>query len=381
MRTRRSAAALLLALLVTALAGCGASSRPAARTAGSQTVWLCRPGLAGNPCASSLAATAVEPDGSRRAQPARPGPRARFDCFYVYPTVSDQKTPNANLRVEPPEVATAVEQASRFSQVCRVWAPMYRQQTVAGLLDITGYRRASNVAFKSLLAGWRDYLSRHNGGRPFILIGHSQGAAMLIRLIRSEIDSSPQLRKRLVSAIILGGNVQVPAGKSVGGSFQHVPACRAATQTGCVIAYSSFPPRGPPRPHLLRAGGNGRQPPLSGQAASTGQQVLCVNPAALGGGAGALEPYFTASVLPPPGKPVATKWVTYPRLYTASCKSAGGDTWLQVNDIGRPADKRPRVTEADGAAWGFHVADVNLALGNLVEDVRREEAAYTARGG
>ena len=50
-----------------------------------------------------------------------------------------------------------------------------------------------------------------------------------------------------------------------------------------------------------------------------------------------------------------------------------------MNDVGSAADKRPRLTEQDGAAWGFHVADVNLALGNLVEDVRRQEAAYRAR--
>ena len=372
---------MLIAGLGLVTAGCGSSTKPAAAPAKSQsarTVWLCKPTVPGDPCARDLAATVVNPNGSRRAQAARPAAGSRFDCFYVYPTVSSQKTANSNLKIEPAEVATAVEQASRFSQVCRVWAPMYRQQTVAGLLDITGYRRAANVAFKSLLAGWREYLSRNNDGRPFILIGHSQGAAMLIRLIRSEIDANPELRKRLVSAIVLGGNVQVPIGKSVGGSFQHVPACRAAGQTGCVIAYSSFPSR-PPALTLFGRPGTGVSV-LSGQTATSGQQVLCVNPAALGGGSGALEPYFTASVLPPPGKPVGTPWVTYPGLYTASCKSAGGDTWLQVNDIGLATDRRPRVTEADGAAWGFHVADVNLALGNLVEDVQQAEAAYRAGG-
>jgi hypothetical protein len=307
----------------------------------------------------------------------RPAASSRFDCFYVYPTVSYQKTANANLHVDQVEVDAAIEQASQFSRVCRVWAPMYRQQTVAGLLDITGYRQASDVAFKSLLAGWRDYLAHDNHGRPFVLIGHSQGAAMLIRLIRSEIDANPQLRKRLVSAIVLGGNVQVPVGKSVGGSFQRVPACTAATQTGCVIAYSSFPSR-PPQVTLFGRPGTGVSM-LSGQTATVGQQVLCVNPAALGGGTGALEPYFTRAVLGPPGTPVTTHWVTYPGLYTAACKSAGGDTWLQVNDIGGAADTRPRVTEQDGAIWGFHVADVNLALGNLIQDVRREEAAYRAQ--
>jgi len=362
-------------------AGCGSAARPAAvaaKTRSPRTVWLCRPGLAGDPCTRSIATTSVAADGSRRAVPSRVATSSPFDCFYVYPTVSNQSTTNSNLRVEPVEVATAVEQASQFSQVCRVWAPMYRQQTVAGLLDITGYKHASDVAFKSLLAGWRDFLSNDSHGRPFVLIGHSQGASMLIRLIRSQIDANPRLRRRLVSAIVLGGNVQVPTGKSVGGSFKHVPACRAPGQTGCVIAYSSFPSR-PPALTLFGRPGTGVSL-LSGQTATTGQ-VLCVNPAALGGGSGPLEPYFTRAVLGPPGKPVATHWVTYPGLYTAECESAGGDTWLQVNDIGRASDTRPRVTEQDGAMWGFHVADVNLALGNLVADVRRQEAAYRAGGG
>jgi hypothetical protein len=373
--TQRCLPVLIVVLGLTA-AGCGSGSKAGggpAVAAKSRTVWLCRPGASRDPCAGRLDTTLVAGDGSRRVRAVRTAADSRFDCFYVYPTVSTQKTTNANLKVEPSEVATAREQASRFSQVCRVWAPMYRQQTVAGLLDIGKYGHAINVAFKSLLAGWRDYLS-HSGGRPFVLIGHSQGASMLIRLIQTQIDTSPQLRKRLVSAIVLGGNVQVPMGKSVGGSFQHVPACRAAGQTGCVIAYSSFP--GPP-PAVTFFGRPGTGVSvLSGQTATRGQQVLCVNPAALAGGTGALEPSFTASVLPPPGKRVSTPWVTYPGLYTATCKSADGDTWLQVSDVGSATDKRPRLTEQDGAAWGFHVADVNLALGNLVEDVRQQESSF-----
>ena len=93
---------------------------------------------------------------------------------------------------------------------------------------------------------------------------------MLIRLIRSQIDANPALRKRLVSAIVLGGNVQVPAGKSVGGSFQHVPACTAASQTGCVIAYSSFPSQ-PPAFTLFGRPGTGVSL-LSGQTATSGRR-------------------------------------------------------------------------------------------------------------
>src|SRR5262249_33439727 len=149
-----------------------------------------------------------------------------FDCFYVYPTVSTEPTNNADLTVQPEEVAAAVAQASLFSQVCRIWAPMYRQPTLAPLLTGPAGNPARNtVAFQSLLAGWVDYLAHFNDGRPVIFLGHSQGAAMLIRLLSSRIDPEPSLRDRVVSAIIAGGNVVVPTGQLVGSTFHHLPLC------------------------------------------------------------------------------------------------------------------------------------------------------------
>jgi len=42
-----------------------------------------------------------------------------------------------------------VAQASRFSTVCRVWAPMYRQETLAGLLSggIAASEPAQTIAY------------------------------------------------------------------------------------------------------------------------------------------------------------------------------------------------------------------------------------------
>jgi hypothetical protein len=65
-----------------------------------------------------------------------------------------------------------------------------------------------------------------------------------------------------------------------------------------------------------------------------------------------------------------------PDLYSAACQSKGGATWLQVTDIAGPGDTRPVVSETLGPAWGYHVDDVGLALGNLVRDVAGEEAAW-----
>ena len=51
--------------------------------------------------------------------------------------------------------------------------------------------------------------------------------------------------------------------------------------------------------------------------------------------------------------------------------------WLQINDLN--TEGRPVVTERLGPLWGYHLDDINLALGNLVQDVATQEAAYNAR--
>ena len=143
---------LLVALVAVALAACTSSAksgtgssttttssptRPTATvpTTPDPQVWLCKPGLASNPCLSSLTATRVTADGKRTQEGTQPAADHSIDCFYVYPTVSNQPAPNANLKIDPAEIGVAIAQASRFSQVCNVYAPMYRQITVFGLLD------------------------------------------------------------------------------------------------------------------------------------------------------------------------------------------------------------------------------------------------------
>jgi hypothetical protein len=354
----------------------GASARPlhaASDDVASNTVWLCRPGRTPDPCAWNRAATAVVGRGATRAIPSRTSPNTRrFDCFYVYPTVSRESGTNADLDIQPAERAAAIVQASRFSQQCSVWAPMYRQVTVAGL----GHAgtTALAIAYTSLLSAWKDYLAHDNDGRPIVFIGHSQGSAILIKLLQTQVDPSPSLRRRMVSAILLGGNVQVPVGRLVGGTFRNIPACAAAAQTRCVIAYSSFGST-PPANSLFGRAGHGVSL-LSGQGAAGSQQVVCVNPVTFSRGVGSLQPYFLSATTPTTGVRVLTPWVTFPGLYTAQCRQSGGASWLQVTATPVASDPRPTVSASLGPQWGYHLDDVNLALGNLVTDVGRQEAAY-----
>ena len=374
----RTLVPVVLAMLVVSGSTVGLPARappPAPAPAPSGTVWLCRPGQADDPCTADLNTTEVTANGSTKVEDVAPAASTEFDCFYVYPTVSngvgEQRQPGRPCGRD----RAAVAQASRFSQVCRVWAPMYRQRTSTSEAQGLGSDPAADqVAYESLLSGWEDYLAHDNDGRPIIFIGHSQGAAMLIRLLHNEIDPIPALRARMVSAIILGGNVQVPMGKDVGGSFRHIPTCGSprADRMRDRLLDLRVPSAGV---GTLRPAGPGGQPAVgadhlvgpAGGVRQSGGLLVTV-------GAHSSRTSSSATSLVP-GVDVTTPWVTYPGLYTAQCKSRGGATWLQVSATAVKGDPRPTVSASLGPDWGYHLDDVNLALGNLV---RRgpQEAAY-----
>ncbi len=268
---------ILLAALIL-----GAWVAPSA--AGAKTVWLCRPGVSPDPCTPGLSTTVYSPslNALRVVRPAAVRHPA-LDCFYVYPTVSDQKTTFANLHIDPEERSIALYQAARYSQYCKVYAPMYRQLTLSqlGKKNINSARPLNDVR-----AAFAKYLRRYNHGRGFVLIGHSQGSFVLRALIAKDVDPKPALRKRMLSAILLGGNVLVKRGRGIGGDFKHVPACRSASQLGCVIAFSTYD-QVPPANSLF------------GRTTVKGDQVLCTNPAALAGGSAVLDPIFPSQPFDP----------------------------------------------------------------------------------
>jgi Protein of unknown function (DUF3089) len=382
MTHRRRVRSLAIVLCLGAGAGLFSASgvsagSPPARTQQAETVWLCRPGLPDNPCESDLTTTVIHGNGSQRVQAAAPAKKPPVDCFYVYPTVSAQPTLNANLNVDPELIAVAQNQASRFSQVCHVYAPVYPQLTIAAIGgNATPEARAT--AYAGVQSAWKEYLEKYNRGRGVIFIGHSQGTGMLLQLLKAEVDPNAKLRRRTVSALLLGFNVTVAKGQKVGGDFQHLPACESKKQTGCVVAYSMFAETPPPNALFGRVTG-----PRSGstQEPST-LQVLCTNPASLKGTA-MLRPYLRTSRFPGPIGAVAgdppsapTPWVAFPNLYTARCEQSNDLTWLQVTDVSGPTDPRPRTRGSLPPTWGLHLGDVNLALGNLVDLARTQAASY-----
>ncbi len=367
---------LVLACLVMSF-GLAALVAPAIANAG-DTVWICKPGQADDLCAGTIDGATMPPPGEE-AQPlgyTRPDD-APIDCFYLYPTQSDQAGPNSNLDKDPPIRRVVVQQARMFSSVCDVYAPMYRQVTNHG--DQTAYNSQVQTAYRSAKSGFRDYLKNYNDGRGFIMIGHSQGSAHTARLIDELVDTNARLRKRFVGAIAPGANISVPIGKPVGGLFDNVPACTEVGEYGCVVAFSTYNDVPGSFAAFSRLDFGYWIYPEPRPDASK-YEVICTNPARLDGGDGTLEPLVNFDYLfGVPAEETAAPWAGEPDYYKAGCKRENGAHWLNLSKVGLAGDARPDLGAAVASGSNYHVPEVNLAEGNLLTIAQLQTDSYEAR--
>jgi len=114
-----------------------AGTAPAKNDYADDKSWLCRPGRQ-DACAVDMSATVVSSDGRLTREAWTANPKAAVDCFYVYPTVSTDPTPNSDMNADPAELNVVRTQFARFGSQCRLFAPLYRQVTLAGLRSMLG---------------------------------------------------------------------------------------------------------------------------------------------------------------------------------------------------------------------------------------------------
>lgn len=337
--------------------------------------WLCCPDATG-PCDTDLSLTDVSRSGAIELPPP-PARKPLVDCFYVYPTVSRQPAGNSDGSLTDDERYVVQQQFARFGEICRRFAPLYRQTTLA---SIAGTAKGDvELAYSDVRSAWRHYLEKDNESRGVILIGHSQGARHLARLIAEEIARTP-VSARIVSALLIGWPVPVAdpeAGLADVDVPPMLPLCRRANDTGCTVAYVTFHDPQPPAASNRFAGRPG-----------PGLMTACVNPAQVmdtpmltaifparpraAGSSG-----FTANLSP---VPVATAAYQLSGMIRGACRrGADGTSYLAVqSDV-------PSITQVltsmDQAlpGWGLHLVDMNIALGNLVALARRQAEAWAAR--
>ncbi|HEY2464931.1 MAG TPA: DUF3089 domain-containing protein [Steroidobacteraceae bacterium] len=380
-------AALSVGLAVAPAGAEDAPPAPAATDYANPAVWLCRPGRL-DACSASQDATIVAVNGTLTREAFHPAKNPPIDCFYVYPTVSNETSGNSDLTITGAEKLVVNAQFARFAAKCRLFAPMYRQVTLTALRAMIAGKPIPvdrDLGYSDVLAAWNYYLAHDNQGRGVVLVGHSQGSGVLTRLIKEEIDGKP-VQGKLISAILMGTNLPVPKGADAGGAFKHIPVCRSNRQTACAIAFADFRATVPP-PANSRFG-----------KAPDGMQAACANPAALSGGSGMLNAYLSAARVSTgsdgarepfdwtqPAKPIDTAFVKVPGLLSAECVVDEHGSYLAVTVHPTPGGARTNDISGDVVVngqvledWGLHLIDANLTMGNLISIVGDETKAYLA---
>lgn len=330
--------------------------------------WLCRPDLTDDVCDEDLTATEVAPDGTLTEVPFEAAADAPIDCFYVYPTIDYSAEPGNHPFDEPNplEPITTQFQAARFGSLCNLYVPRYRQATIGSypedgdagdLYDLEPFQ----VAYADVLDAFQTYLAADNDGRPFVLLGHSQGTHHLIHLLQEEFDDDPALRAGLVSALLVGptGRLRVPPGEVVGGTFENLPLCESADQTGCAVGFDSYA---------------ASEPPDFVDPVDDGTVRACVNPTELNDGDDRLEAgYFGVSV---PGVETLTEVI--PDHYTADCaETADSQVYLSIDADPPAGDTREidHISSVTDDAESLHTADYNFSLGDLLALVETQVAS------
>lgn len=171
----------------------------------------------------------------------------KIDIFYVYPTVETRPIDENGNRLYYTNIDQKTERdvaaaTQRFNMNVygrgkyNFFAPFYRQitmDTYAGGKELVLERIP--VPVSDIAAAFDYYIKHLNGGRPFILLGHSQGSQMIIELLKHHLTSDQ--RKSMIAAYTMG--YEITAAELAQHPTKLRPA-QSADDLGVIILYNSL---------------------------------------------------------------------------------------------------------------------------------------------
>ena len=162
------------------------------------------------------------------------------DVFYLHPTTYFWRwhwnAPTTGFLTRKITSVTVSGSGSPFNAAGQIYAPRYRQLTLSGFEIPESRIGGLDVAYEDVRNAFLYFIDHYNKGKPFILVGHSQGSRLILRLL-TEFFQQGGYRERLIAAYPVGTWVNTdPATKTAFG----LPICEAADQTGCVISWRAF---------------------------------------------------------------------------------------------------------------------------------------------
>ncbi len=320
-----------------------------ANTYADPAAWLSRPGLGAS-------------DSARFRPAGLPAGEAPLDAavFFVHPTSYFERTHwNAPLADPAADAFAGILNrgiASAFNASDAVWVPRYRQMTMGGFLaDNPASGPALALAYGDVRAAFHAFLAATPPGRPLVLVGHSQGALLLKRLLAEEVAGKP-LAQRVAAAYVVGWPVSLAHDLPRIG----LPPCLGPGQPGCVLSWLSFA-----EPADIRAtlDAYARFPALDGQLPG-GSAFLCSNPLTGAPDTAAPASANRGTLLPDLAAP--SGGTLQPGMIPARC---GPDHFLMIGS-------GPELGEYVLPGNNYHVYDVPLFWANVRSDVAARVAAW-----
>lgn len=191
--------------------------------------------------------------------------KAPVDVFYIHGTgylnnANWTAAINPNTATEDNAKFSLANEASIFNGCCNIYAPHYREASMFTYLGLTTEKRDHllDIVFADIANAFDYFIKHHNQDRPIVIVSHSQGTHIAMRLLK-KIDMDATLAKRVVVAYLIGSG-PVSLDKDYVNSLAHFTTCRDPNSINCIVHWDTY-------------GENG-----SKKIFSSPKPSLCINP-------------------------------------------------------------------------------------------------------
>ena len=174
-----------------------------------------------------------------------------FDTFYIYSTVyfganegdPDYATLDNREMLDGIKVEHAIK-SSVFEESTNLFIPLYRQSSLKNAL--VAFEKDGHIDNALIGTPYSDitnaldyYFEHYNQGRPFVIAGHSQGAAILRLLLKRYFKEHPDRYERMVAAYAIGYSIT----KEDLEANPHMKFATGETDTGVIISWHAEGPK------------------------------------------------------------------------------------------------------------------------------------------
>ena len=169
------------------------------------------------------------------------------DTFYIYATeyivTSLEENAPDYATLDNPEMlegvtAEYIVHATAFEDSTNVFMPYYRQAGLRFAGEI--YKRDGNIdasisgmPYNDITAALDYYFDNYNGGRPFIIAGHSQGSYIGKLVLKKYFKDHPEYYDRMVAAYLIGSSIT----KNDLKAYPYMKFANDESDTGVIVSW------------------------------------------------------------------------------------------------------------------------------------------------